>query len=124
MKAARYWQVALALLVFDWGWGMATVRGLVPLWSCMVINFPLGIPYFWLESQWVGVRYEVNGRVVSELWSFFLFFFMVLAQAVRRWEGVMAARAGHRRPIRQGPTTSATRHAFRSARGRDRRLNT
>ena len=45
MKLRNYWLFMLALLVVDWGWGMAQVRGMVPLWSFVLLNFPFGLPY-------------------------------------------------------------------------------
>lgn len=81
MNIKRYLLFAFALLVLDWGWGMAQVRGLVPLWSVAVLNFPFGVPYTWLEYHWAGTQYSVAGRTIDELWSMGLFFFMILAQA-------------------------------------------
>ncbi len=81
MNLKRYSLFALAFLVLDWGWGMAQVRGLVPLWSTAVLNFPFGLPFTWLEYHWAGTRYSVAGHTVDELWSMGLFFFMILAQA-------------------------------------------
>jgi hypothetical protein len=99
MNLKTYSWVALALLVLDWSWGMAQVRGLVPLWSFLLLNFPFAWPYVWIESHWAGTHYSVGGRTVSEFWSLGLFCFMVLSQAglyhfllkdmrwSRRWRG-------------------------------------
>ncbi len=73
--------LALSLFLLDWGWGMAQVRGLVPLWSFLVLNFPCASPYVWLESNWAGTRYVVAGRTVDELWSLVFFLLMVFGQA-------------------------------------------
>jgi hypothetical protein len=95
MHAKRYLWFFIFLLVLDWGWGIAQVRGLVPLWSFAVLNFPFGLPYVWIESHWVGTHYEVSGRTVDELWSMGMFVFMVVAQSILYrglWDVVLAAR--------------------------------
>ena len=81
MSIKRYLSIALAVLVLDWTLGMAHVRGLVPLWSFLVLNPPFGIPYFWFESDWAGTHYSLAGHACSESWSLVLFSGMVLAQA-------------------------------------------
>jgi hypothetical protein len=91
MKTKTFWLIALGMLALDWGWGMAQVRGIVPLWSFLIVNFPFGIPYVWIESHWAGTLYSVGGRTVDELWSMALFCFMVFGQAslyfllIRHW---------------------------------------
>ena len=82
MKIKRLVLAGLVVLIVDWLWGMGQVRGLVPLWSFAVLNFPFGLPYVWIESHWVGTHYEVGGQTVDELWSMGLFLFMVGAQAL------------------------------------------
>ena len=82
MKSIKaYSWIAVVLFVFDWAWGVAQVRGLVPLWSFLCFNFPFGLPYVWLEAHWARTHYLVGGRTVSEWWSLGSFFFMILAQA-------------------------------------------
>jgi hypothetical protein len=80
MELRSYWLFMWALLVIDCGWGMAQVRGLVPLWSFILLNFPSSLPCIWMESHWVGTPPAVGGHTVSELWSLGLFGFMVVAQ--------------------------------------------
>ena len=81
MNVKTYCLIALAMLALDWALGAAHARGMAPLWRFAALNFPFGLPFVWLESHWVGVRYSVAGRTVNELWSFGLFFFAVLGQA-------------------------------------------
>ena len=95
MKTKHYIWMALALLVVDWAWGVAQVRGVVPLWSFAVLNFPFALPYIWMEGHWAGTRYVVAGQTVDELWSMGLFLFMVLGQAGVYW---VAARQRLARP--------------------------
>jgi hypothetical protein len=91
----RFWLLALALFISDWGWGMAQVRGLVPLWSFLPFNFPFALPYVWLERHWAGTRYVVGGQTVDELWSLGFFLLMVLGQA---WLYAHVLDRWHRRP--------------------------
>ena len=81
MKIKKYILIVVVLLILNWILGMARVNGLVPLWAFAVLNFPFGLPYIWMEAHWAGTYYVVSGRLVSELWSLVLFFFMVAAQA-------------------------------------------
>ena len=81
MNVKRYALIALALLVVDWGLGMLHVSRALPLWSFLLVNFPFGLPFVWLESHWAGTHYSVAGQNVNEAWSFVAFFFSVFAQA-------------------------------------------
>jgi hypothetical protein len=81
LPLTKYWLAAIFLFLFDWAWGMAQVRGIVPLWSFLVLNFPFAFPYIWLESHWQRTHYSVAGHTVSEWWSPATFVLMVLAQA-------------------------------------------
>lgn len=78
----RYLAVALVLLAVDWTLGALQAANVIPLGSFLVLNFPFGLPFVWLESHWEGTRYVLGeGQNISELWSFAAFFFSVFAQA-------------------------------------------
>jgi hypothetical protein len=81
MKAKRYLKIAATLLVVDWFLGVAQASGMVPLWTFLAVNFPFGAIYVWFESHWTGTQYLVGGQPIPELWPFWCFFPIVLAQA-------------------------------------------
>ena len=82
MTHLRKWcWFAGAVFVVDFALGVATTRGVLPLWTFGVVNCPFGVLHAWFESLWVGTRYELYGRPVNETWSFVTFFTMVFFQA-------------------------------------------
>lgn len=83
--AATFFVILGTLLVVDWVLGAAQARGVIPLWVFLVPNFPMGLPYVWLESQWAGTAYMVNGQPVSEVYSFVLLLAAVVLQSILYW---------------------------------------
>jgi hypothetical protein len=97
MNIKRFLLIALAMLVIDWTLGALQAAGVIPLWSFLIVNFPFGIPFVWLEYHWAATHYEFGGVSINETWSFVALFFAVLAQA---WVYSLLLgyqqRAGHR----------------------------
>jgi hypothetical protein len=98
MNTKRYTIIALAMLIIDLALGALHVAGVLPLWSFVVLNFPFGLPFVWLESHWAGTHYSVAGQNVSEMWSFAALLFSVIAQA---W--VFSCLLGYRQKRDQAP---------------------
>jgi hypothetical protein len=69
------------MLAADWTLGALHAAHVLPLWPFITLNFPFGLPFVWLESQWDGAHYRVGGQIVSETWSFFALVFAAFAQA-------------------------------------------
>ena len=105
MNFKRYTLIALAMLAIDWALGALHVAGAVPLWLFLVLNFPFGLPFIWLESHWAGTYYSIAGQGVNDMWSFAAFFFSVFAQAwLYLWLLGQRRRSGHGTPAAQrGP---------------------
>jgi hypothetical protein len=59
-------RIAAALFVIDWILGALIVARVLPWWTFPVVNLPFGFIYTWLESDWTGSSYVVNGRFVSD----------------------------------------------------------
>jgi hypothetical protein len=78
----RYLLIAAAMLAVDWVVGALAAAHVVPLWSFLLLNFPFGLPFVWLETHWAGTRYSLGeGQSISEAWSFVALFFSAFAQA-------------------------------------------
>ncbi len=62
MNIKRYALIVLAMLAIDWTLGALRVSGVLPSWSFLVLNFPFGLPFVWLEAHWAGTHYSVAGQ--------------------------------------------------------------
>ena len=74
--------ITIGLLVVDWMLGMACANRILPLFVFLLFNIPFGVAYVFMESSWVGLRYEVGGRIVPEHVVAIVEFGGVFAQAV------------------------------------------
>ncbi len=81
MNIKGYLRICGVLLILDWALGAAQANHLVPLWTFLAANFPLGAIYVWFESHWTGTQYRIGDQAVSELWPLVLFFPIVMLQA-------------------------------------------
>ncbi len=93
MNFKRYLVIATAMLALDWTLGALQTAHIIPLWSFLLLNFPFGLPFVWLESHWASTHYEFAGQYFGEYWSFAALFFAIFAQAwlytvlYGRWRG-------------------------------------
>jgi hypothetical protein len=78
----RYAVFVPVMLAVDWVLGALQAAHLIPLWSFLVFNFPFGLPFVWLESDWAATHYSSGeGQSISETWSFVALFSSVFGQA-------------------------------------------
>ncbi len=74
--------IGVSVFILDWVLGGLCASGALPAWAFLPLNIPFGALYVWMESSWVGTRYEMLGRTVGDAGSLILFLFVVLAQSL------------------------------------------
>jgi hypothetical protein len=74
--------IVVALLALDWLIGFLITSDLLPLWVFLLPNLPFGAFYVWMESSWVGTRYEILGHRIGDTTALLVFSFTVIAQSL------------------------------------------
>jgi hypothetical protein len=74
--------IGITMLVLDWIMGAMCAAGTLPHWVFLLSNLPFGALYVWMESSWVGTRYEMFGRTIGDIGSGLVFLFTVMAQSL------------------------------------------
>jgi hypothetical protein len=82
MTIRRYLLFVTVMFFLDWLLGALQANSLISRWWFLAFNFPFGLPFVWIESNWVGTHYEVAGQNVNEIGSMIAWLFSVAGQAL------------------------------------------